>query len=305
MLRAVSRAVSRILRLTVAATVVVATGTLTACSGALVAAPVEDGLPPGVTIELYQGRSDSATRRMQIAITNAGEHDLTITSAQLQSTQFSEPAVWNARAEGTLVRAGTGVDLPVRLSTPACEDPTPIARVQISFAMAEGRRGSAEVLVTDRYGQLPAMRAQECFAVSIGEVVAFRIDRPVRVVEADGRLRAFVPIAFSPTGNAGTVRIESVEDTVLLALAGTDARATDTLPLGLDIAGNDLPGMFEIPILPGRCDPHAIAEDKQGTIFVLHARAPDGRTAPVQLSASEETRSSIYQYVSEACGMPS
>jgi len=261
-------------------------------------------LPAGVTVDVYQTRTDPAARRLQISVANASAHDLTITAAELDSPQFAAPAIWTARPGGALVRAGTAIDLPASLAAPACEDPAPVATVRITYQAADGRGGSAEVPAVDRFDRLPAMRAEECFAAAIADVAVLRIDAPVRISGRDGTLRADLSIAFSPTGAAGSIRIEAVEDTVLLALAAPDGTATDRRPIGLEISGADAPGSFEIPILPARCDPHAVAEDKQGTIFIVRARAADGTAGSVRIAASDATRSSIYAYIAEACGFP-
>ena len=285
---------------------IVSTTALAACVGA-----ADDSrqdataqLPQGVSVDVYQTRTDLAARKLEIAVANASDADLTITGAQFVSSQFAAPALWAARPAGSVVRAGFGIDLPVSLPEPACDDPAPEAIVRIEFTTADGRVGLAELPAVDRYDRLPAMRAQECLAVSIAAVAGLQIDGPIRVAEVGDALVGFVPVTIAPTGAGGSFTIDLVEDTVLLALADEGAATVQSLPLGLRIDAADAPGSFEIPVLPGRCDPHAIAEDKQGTIFLLDVTAPDGTNGRIGIPASAGARASIYDYVARACGLP-
>jgi len=264
-------------------------------------------LPDGVTVDVYQTRTDLPARKIEIAVTNASEEDITIVAAEFVSTQFALAAVWDARPEGTRVRAGTSVDLPVRLAEPACDDPHPRGLVRIAFSRADGRSGHAELPAVDRYDRLPDMRTQECFAASIGAVATLTIGEPVRVADVGGVSVGYVRVAIAPSGASGTTgtfTIDALEDTVLLGLADGQGAAVEELPLDLRVSSEDPPGAFEIPIVPGRCDPHAIAEDKQGTIFILQVTAPDGTSDRVRIAATPTARASIYAYFAAACGLP-
>lgn len=263
-----------------------------------------DALPDGVTVDVYQTRTDVPARGLQIAVTNESADDLTIASAELVSSQFAGSAVWSPRPGGTLVRAGTTVDLPVSLPEAACAEPHPAASVRLGFLTASGERGTAILPALDRYERLPAMRAEECLGEAVGGVVRLTIDGPIRIDASGTQPVAFVPVAVTPTGGTGSVTIVAVEDTVLLALSDGAGAPTSRLPLEVRIDANDPPGAFEIPFVPGRCDPHAIAEDKQGTVIVLDARVSTGETGRIRIPASAATRSSIYDYVATTCGMP-
>ncbi|HWL01814.1 MAG TPA: hypothetical protein VNQ52_05500 [Microbacteriaceae bacterium] len=262
------------------------------------------GLPAGVTVDVYQTRTDLPARKLEIAITNASDEDLTVTGAEFASPQFVAPAVWTPRPGGTVIRAGAGVDLPVQLAEPACDEPAPAGLVRIRFTTADGRTGSAELPAVDRYDRLPGMRTEECFAIAVGDVASLTIDEPVRVESAGGALVGLVPVTVSPTGAKATFTIDAIEDTVLLGLSDGRGGALESLPLALEISGSAPPSSFEIPIVPGRCDPHAIAEDKQGTIFILQVTAPDGTTGRMRIAAAPSARASIYEFFAAACGLP-
>lgn len=267
-------------------------------------ATLDAELPTGVSIDVYQTRTDPPARQLEIAITNSSDRDLTITAAEFSSPQFVATALWAPRPGGTLIRSGTGVDLPVRLAAPACDDPAPRGIVRITFRTSDGRTGRAELPAVDRYDRLPGMRSEECLAVAVAEVATLSIERPARVESTNGALIAFVPVTVTPTASPGAFTIEHLENTVLLDLSDGHGGALDSLPLGLVARGGAPPSSFDIPIMPGRCDPHAIAEDKQGTIFILQVTAPDGSSGPVRVAATSNARASIYAYIAQACDLP-
>lgn len=287
----------------VAALGVLVAAALTSCASPSDVAPSLTALPAGVTVDVYQTRTDLPARKLEIAITNASEADLTITAAAFESPQFAAPAVWTPRPGGTLVHRGAGVDLPVQLPEPACTDPEPVGVVRLGFTTADGRAGSVLLPVVDRYDRLPDMRAEECFAVAITAIADVRIEDPVRVTDVAGALVGLVPVDIVPRGADSAFTIDGVEDTVLLGLWGP-AGAAERLALGLTVAGTDPATAFEIPIVPGRCDPHAIAEDKQGTVFLLEVTAPDGTSGRMRVPAAPAVRASIYDYFAAACGLP-
>jgi hypothetical protein len=278
---------------------VLATG-LTGCA----APEAPAALPDGVTVDVYQTRTDLPARKLEISVTNAGPDAITILSAEFASPQFAETAVWSARTGGSVVHAGFAVDLPVQLPGPDCEDAEPTGIVRLGFATADGQTGTAELPAIDRYDRLPVMRAEDCYAASVAEVAVLSIDDPVRIGDIAGAMTAFVHVAVAPTGATGSFTIDAVEDTVLLSLRDSSGDAVDELQLGLRVAGTDAPSVLEIPILPGRCDPHAIAEDKQGTIFILNVTAPDGTQGRIRLAAASPARASIYAFFAEYCGLP-
>ena len=57
-----------------------------------------------------------------------------------------------------------------------------------------------------------------------------------------------------------------------------------------------------LEFLPGRCDPHAVAEDKRGTFLPVHV-VIDGEELPVvHLAAPEALRGRLYDHIAAACG---
>lgn len=55
-------------------------------------------------------------------------------------------------------------------------------------------------------------------------------------------------------------------------------------------------------VVPGRCDAHAIAEDKQGTVLRIGV-VVDGESGTLVLPAPAERREELLAFVAEACGI--
>ena len=59
--------------------------------------------------------------------------------------------------------------------------------------------------------------------------------------------------------------------------------------------------VVSLPLVPLRCDPHAVQEDKRGTIFTLAVEL-DGDPGEIELAAPEDLRGRILTWVGAWCG---
>ena len=109
-------------------------------------------------------------------------------------------------------------------------------------------------------------------------------------------------ISVEPTGEPGTVTVDTISSTTLLNPAGPDGIGVPQLDLGIAVSA-DGPAEIRVPIVPNRCDPHALAEDKIGTRMPLHVTLPDGTSGRLVLSASDELRAQMYAFFSSFCGL--
>ena len=104
-------------------TTLVALASVVGCSGAAGtsngAPDGAGGLPDGLSVEMYQTRTDTGPRRIQIAITNGTDDPVVIDRLVFDSTQFEGTAAWEK--DSTRIVAGATVDLPVLLPPPDCE----------------------------------------------------------------------------------------------------------------------------------------------------------------------------------------
>jgi hypothetical protein len=109
-------------------------------------------------------------------------------------------------------------------------------------------------------------------------------------------------IAVDPTGAEGTITLDTITSTTLLNPSGPDGIGVPELPLGVAI-DKDGPAEVRIPIVPNRCDAHALAEDKIGTRMPLYLTAPDGSSGRFVLAASEDLRMQMYAFYASYCGL--
>ncbi|CAH0233757.1 hypothetical protein [Microbacterium sp. Bi128] len=70
------------------------------------------------------------------------------------------------------------------------------------------------------------------------------------------------------------------------------------------MTAGEAPSTLTVAVASRRCDPHAIAEDKVGTLFDLVARV-DGREVVVSLERPQKVADALLTFAAEACGLSS
>jgi len=265
---------------------------LSACA----ADEVPDAASPAdsLTVEVRQQRSDVAARQAQIVITNGTDADVTIGAARIDDPRFEGPAVRLHDRESP-IRPGTTVALPVQLAPVACPAPDD-AESTVTFVWTQGgQSGEATVAAPDPLGFIPPLHERECQAEALAAA-------------ADLSLSSFTPsppgepadlvLTVAPTGAASAL-LQTLHATNLLTFAGD---AVEFYPLDVVIAeGDRAPVEVRIPLEPIRCDPHAVQEDKRGTVFTVDVEL-DGAPGQIQLAASEQVRGEILTWVADWCG---
>ncbi len=270
------------------------------------AAAPDRALPEGVTAQLLQYRSDVATRQVEVEIANGTDAPLEIASLSVSDARLVEPAVRVVERTST-VAARVTVAIRVQLPQVACFDsggaagadaaPAPIATVHWRQGTASG---IAEVPLTDPLDVIAPLHERECRAQGLAEAAAVSF---TSFTPSPPGQPAILTIGVVPTGKASAT-IVSIRPTNLL-MVGTEARP-DPLAYDLDlqIEPSSAPTEVELPLLPFRCDAHAVQEDKRGTIFGV-----DIRTAAVEggieIAASPEMRAAILTWVGQWCGFGS
>jgi hypothetical protein len=276
-------------RATAIAVVAALLGGLTACGG------VSPDIPEGLTVVVYQPRPDVALGRFALQVVNAGEADVDIIAASLTSPDFVDDVEWSG--EGSTVLAGRELDLRVPVPEIDCSGETD-PRVRLRADAGHGVTESSEVPVSDPYGLLPRLHAEQCVGQAIAEIAAVT---PREVIVPDGREPAILVLDVVPTGAAGSVELVGVRGTTLLQPAD-EGVSTPELTLGIEVSA-DGPTEVRVPFLPNRCDAHALAEDKVGTIipFLVDAGTPE----PVRwmLILSDELKGALYGYYAAYCDL--
>jgi len=108
------------------------------------------------------------------------------------------------------------------------------------------------------------------------------------------------------TGSVGAdAVIQSIGGTVLLSVVDGDGQRGSSIPMGARVSPGERT-VVPVTVAPARCDPHAIAEDKQGTRFPVTVRL-DGGAGPaitVIVAADDAVRAGLYDAIRRACGLP-
>ena len=276
-----------------------------------------------VTAEISQFRDNYSKQIIEIQLTNTTGSALTVLGAELTTPLFTAAITWPARTGGIDLPPGQTKSLPAPLPTPDCGSPAPTQGAPGSGSASGGATGTAFVSLrlaqplgggpgqadatapaADPFGVLTRNNSEMCLTLQAAAVATIRL-APDLEVAADGRT-AVVRLLLQPRpatatpnaggADAGELVIDGIEETTLLAEAtqGEWSRSVTLRPGGP-------PQEVRLGIRPARCDPHAVAEDKVGTLLPLRVRVA-GREGVVKIDAGSQLRGRIYDFVTKACG---
>jgi hypothetical protein len=267
----------------------IACGLLAGC------APAAPTLSAEVTVMVYQPRTDITLDRLAIQVRNGGDAPLEVVGARLQSPDFVADTVWPN--DSATVPAGLALDLRAPLPDVHCDAETrPIAVIEF---VIDGQTGSAEVAIEDPFELLPRLHREACLA---DEIAAIATLTPREVILPDGVAPAVLVIDVEPTGAAGSVTIDQVGGTTLLKPTA-DGQASDLVDLGISI-DSDGPREVRIAFVPNRCDPHALLEDKVGTIIPLYVSTATSSAQRWLMPVADAQRADFYAFFAAYCGLP-
>ena len=251
----------------------------------------QPGLPKGVTVTLQQLRSDVADRTAQVRVVNDGDEDLRIVRAELHDDRFAGAV---ARERDSTVPAGRTVDLRIELAPADCSAPSDAAP-QSTVVLTTPDGTAHRVRAADPLGFIALLHERDCLAHDVAAVTA--LSWGAFTPSPPGEPAA-LRLDLQPTGAAGAVRIVAVRPTNLLQFA---ADAPRPLAVGLDVDGRDSPVSVEVPLIPLRCDPHAVQEDKRGTVFAVAVETAEA-DGVIEVAATAEQRGAMLAWVAAWCG---
>ncbi|MBX3091916.1 MAG: hypothetical protein KF801_05335 [Cryobacterium sp.] len=276
-----------------------ATLSLGACTATDATAKDLTALPEGVTVDIYQNRIDYAEHKIEVAVANDSRHSFEVRSLSFSSPRF-HPAVDYERAPST-VRAGTSTDFRLLLPLADCHATSDTPTVVIGFAVGD-RTGHVSLSPKDRIGQLPTIAAEDCRGDAVAAVATISAAQAVRYTSVGGVKTAILDFTATPTGAGGLLTLDDVRGTVLLgALNPATGVVGDTVPLGIDVGDATQPVTFSLTLVPARCDPHVVLEDKRGTFFTFTVTTSLD-TGRIFVGVSDDVRIELYDYVGERCG---
>lgn len=277
------------MRRALAAAAVIAAA-LTGC-----AAPAP-ALPGGITASVFETRFDAALRQLQIRISNDSGSSFQVVAATLESDLY----IGEARFERPQrVPAGSARDLPVQLGEAECDPSGDSSTIILEFESATGAPGRASIDLGSP-AILAAAHERDCLRAAVEQVAT--IAPPASLVWAPGSgAPAVLEFTVTPTGAGGSVSIQSVGNTTLVGVVDEAGNRATPLTIGLVIGGASPATVIRVGIEPARCDPHAIAEDKQGTHFPFAVTVADGPAGELRVPVGDDVRAEIYAFVTDYC----
>jgi hypothetical protein len=283
--------------------------------------PWGGGAEAPITVSVHQSRSNVAARQLSIAVTNDGELPIEITAAQFVSDQFVSAALWPK--DSTTIRPGVTADLPVSLPDANCSatDPSPV--VELTYRPVADRDGSGEgsgeaaeggeeplrvaLEPDDPLGQLEPLFITDCLQDSAAQIATITATTAPRISDGGGRLVAELDLTVTPAGGRGSLTVRAAHGTTLFSEPDPTTNApVDRRVVDVAVAGDAPQSILTLSLVPSRCDPHAVAEDKLGTVFPLEVSvagdSDPARTGVLTVPASDDVRASLYEFVDRSCG---
>nr|WP_240658561.1 hypothetical protein [Microbacterium sp. CPCC 204701] len=268
---------------------------LTGCGPPSGAPAAEPTLPAGVTVELVQLRADVAPRQAQVHLTNGSDAEITIGEVRVEDPRFEEAAVRVVTGRTSTVPAGRSVDVRVQLARVDC-DGADDARTEVVLEVISVDGGTeVTASASDPLGFVAPLHARECLRERVADAATLAFTD--FTASAPGEPAA-LELTITPTGD-GAATIIGVQRTNLLDFGATVA-GVHSLALSIG-PGSAEPVVVELPLVPFRCDPHAVQEDKRGTIFDVRIEL-DGEPGEIELFVGDETRGEILSWVAAWCG---
>jgi hypothetical protein len=268
--------------------------------GACSSASPDDVASP-LSAAINQSRADHDLRIVSLEITNNGTEPVSLVSAVLTSAQFEYPAAW---ARGTTLRPGLTVGLRVHLGPPVCplpDDVTPT--VIVGYRSADGASHTAELAPTQPSNTLHTASADDCIMHTVAVHAAVQFDGTVtwrQGIKEPARIR----MTIAPTDAPGSLTIGTMHGTVLLGLATAQGELTQSVVLDRVIDAQSSVSTLDLLVLPNRCDVHAVAEDKRGTIFPFEISTSDGDSGVLYVRSDDAMKRKLFAYVADYCDFP-
>ncbi|WP_285042006.1 hypothetical protein [Plantibacter sp. LMC-P-059a] len=269
-------------------------------------APATDGTsttmspPTDVTVQLGQNRDQYAGRSAIVRVENGSDDDLVVIGLELSGSAFDGAT---DRDRTSTVPAGQTKDLAVELPPAACGTAASDLRADITLHLEDGAVVTVAA-VEDPSAVLPRLHGAECTVVGVERIADITAESSVRLEGSGPSTVAVLTISITPTGRRGRLDLVELRSTVLLKPAPDASAPIDAAawPLGRTVDATSGPQSIDVRIVPTRCDPHALAEDKVGTLFPLVVRIDGGPEAIMTLPLPAATATALKDAVRIRCG---
>lgn len=259
-------------------------------------APAEEPLPDGLAVAIQQGRLDVVNGRLVVRFENTGDESVTVEGFAVET-----PTLADGLERTTPFELAADDAIAIRLDLPEsrCDaEPGPVV-VHVTARTASGTEAAGDLTAEDPFDTVARVNAEDCLAESVADVAAIVLPEHLRSTGSGPDRRAFIDVTIEPVASGDTtMRIDRVYGTTLLnAEDGID------WTLGVDVAAGDPPLVLTLPVRPARCDAHAIADDKRGTILPVEIATGDGRAGRLDVPSDPGLKAELYAYYAERCGL--
>ncbi|PUB28897.1 hypothetical protein C8K30_103322 [Promicromonospora sp. AC04] len=273
--------------------------------------PVPDGVAAHLSVEVGQGRTQYADREILLSVTNGSDETMTLLAGALQADGFG-PSHPTKEGRTIALRPGTTRDVYVGLGEAECagfpagpDEPVPDAAPSATITLALGEYddlGPATDVVVDDVddpsGHLARNHAVDCARAAVEAGVGLTTDADVPVETRDGEPTALVTLEIEPVAGGPEVTIDRIGGTTLMANPGGGSGWT-----GRDLAGQGS-GRITLPVVPARCDAHAVGEDKRGTFLPVYASVDGEPQHVIYVPMPDSGRADLFDFIADSCDWP-
>jgi hypothetical protein len=256
-------------------------------------APVRTPLPDGIAMHVDQSRVERKGRQVFIRVENRTSSVLTVEGFELTSPRLADVR-WTGHE---VIGATYDGDLEFDLPTGRCGTDVD-ARVTLRYRLGDGDLRTSTGPADDPYGSIALLADRDCAETTLKTAADVRVGSPTVTGRGpDSVLR--LPVTFTPTGRSTDVRFAGFQSTVLF-------RQTADSPADVDVslAAGEPATTQVLSVVPSRCDPHALAEDKVGTLFGVRVRGAGlVDDADYYLPLTPAQRSAFFAFFSTHCGL--
>lgn len=257
------------------------------------AGPRTAPFPDDLAAYVDQSRLQREGRTLFVRLVNDAVRRVTVTHADIESPRFGT-ITWDGEKSFE-----NEADLEFELPRSGCGTGSD-AEVRLTYRIDDGPELQSTTTATDRYGAVALFMDRDCAEERLREAATLELGA-VRIT-GEGRSSVYeLPVTLTPTGEQDDVAFVGFEDTVLFRQVRGSAHVDEgvTYPLGAD----DPPVEVVLRLIPSRCDPHALADDKVGTLVPVRVTGPDlPPAAAFYLPIGDERRAALRGFVPTYCG---
>ncbi|MFE7509416.1 hypothetical protein [Promicromonospora sp. NPDC057488] len=276
--------------------------------------PVPDGMADHLTVQVDQGRTQYAAREIVLAVTNDSDETMTLLSGALDADGFG-PTHPTKENRTPALRPGTTRDVYVELGEADCagfpagpEEPVPDAAPSATIRLALGEFDdlgpASDVVVAevgDPGGHLARNHAVDCAGAAVAAGAKLAVDPDVPVETRDGELTALVTLRVEPVSGGPEVTIDRIAGTTIMNNADPGGDGSGWTGDALD---GQRTGAITLPVVPARCDAHAVGEDKRGTFLPVSASVDGEAQHVIYVPMPDSARADLFAFIADSCDWP-